>query len=266
MNQSSTPPPGQPDGEPGSDSFVGAESADRSVALPAGGASGEDVGLGGVGPVGGPEQNLPPVEPPSASFLMQLFFIPLLIVTILISVWLSLNWLAHRGTRPSDLVEEIEKVDLFSWQRAHTLAEILNNSRRHADVRRNEKLAQRLADVLSRECALTIDSLSERERDERLQLRVYLSTALSLFETDVGLAELIRATESDQPVYVRTAAIEALAVRLGNVGSTSQHANERLLGTLLEAAVEGRDTAGNRDPRRRCTPLTCRLRPRCVGE
>ncbi len=50
-----------------------------------------------------PDQQLPPVKPPSPAFLMQLFFIPLIIVTIIVMVWLMFSWLAHMGTKPEQL-------------------------------------------------------------------------------------------------------------------------------------------------------------------
>jgi hypothetical protein len=40
---------------------------------------------------------LPPVEAPSAGFLLQLFFIPMVIVTIIVSIWAMFSWLVHLG-------------------------------------------------------------------------------------------------------------------------------------------------------------------------
>ena len=54
-----------------------------------------------------PEDNLPPVQPPSAGFLMQLFVIPMVIVVVIVMVSLMFNWLAHMGTRPEQLVQEL---------------------------------------------------------------------------------------------------------------------------------------------------------------
>ena len=40
---------------------------------------------------------LPPVTPPTATFLIQLFLIPLLIVSIIVVLWLLFSWVAHMG-------------------------------------------------------------------------------------------------------------------------------------------------------------------------
>ena len=44
--------------------------------------------------------DLPPVEPPSAGFLVQLFLVPALIVGIIVCVWLAFHWLAQLGNDP----------------------------------------------------------------------------------------------------------------------------------------------------------------------
>ena len=39
-----------------------------------------------------PDDSLPPVEPPSAAFLVQLFLVPGIIVAIIVCVWLAFHW------------------------------------------------------------------------------------------------------------------------------------------------------------------------------
>ena len=51
-----------------------------------------------------PDDSLPPVEPPSAAFLVQLFLVPGIIVAIIVCVWLSFHWLAHLGNDPQAYV------------------------------------------------------------------------------------------------------------------------------------------------------------------
>src|SRR5690242_6222897 len=41
------------------------------------------------------EELLPPVEQPSARFIVQLFVVPALIVVLIVGVWLSFNWLVR---------------------------------------------------------------------------------------------------------------------------------------------------------------------------
>ena len=56
-----------------------------------------------------PNDALPPVEPPSAGFIVQLFVIPAVIVAIIIIVWATFNWLAHMGSDPRAHVEALKR-------------------------------------------------------------------------------------------------------------------------------------------------------------
>ncbi|MGC4002477.1 MAG: hypothetical protein QM811_04775 [Pirellulales bacterium] len=47
-----------------------------------------------------PDKNLPPVEAPTVGFLMKLFFIPGIIVSVIVGVWMLFTWLAHMGSDP----------------------------------------------------------------------------------------------------------------------------------------------------------------------
>lgn len=176
-----------------------------------------------------PEASLPPVQAPTAGFLMQLFLIPLVIVSILVSVWLGLNWLAHMGTRPAELVDQLEDLDLHSWQQAHTLAEMLGG-RQYSEVRQNRELAQRLALILTEQCEAASD------QPEQIQLRIYLCTALSRFEVPDGIPALIAATDARQPVVVRQAAIEAIAMLANQLGTETLVRHDGLITALFSAS------------------------------
>ena len=52
---------------------------------------------------------LPPVQPPTSGFLLQLFFIPMVIVLIIVVVWMLFSWLAHKGATPRELVKELSR-------------------------------------------------------------------------------------------------------------------------------------------------------------
>ncbi|MCA9152003.1 MAG: HEAT repeat domain-containing protein [Planctomycetales bacterium] len=156
-----------------------------------------------------PEDNLPPVQPPSASFLMQLFVVPLVIVVAIVMVSLMFNWLAHMGTKPEDLVTQLNKVNPGSWQKALTVANLLTDHK-HEDLRRDPKLAEKVAELLEKE-------LEQGSADpERVKLRVYLTLALGLFEVENGRETLIKAaTQQKTPVdvEVRKTALETFARR-----------------------------------------------------
>jgi hypothetical protein len=52
------------------------------------------------------DDSLPPVEPPNAAFLVQLFLVPGVIVAIIVGVWLAFHWLAHLGSDPQAYVKD----------------------------------------------------------------------------------------------------------------------------------------------------------------
>ena len=86
-----------------------------------------DTASGGMKPPASPDDQLPPVQPPSAGFILQLFFIPLVIVSIIVSVWLLFTWLASAGNDPQDLVRDLKKLNDARWQKAVSLADLLRN-------------------------------------------------------------------------------------------------------------------------------------------
>ena len=69
-----------------------------------------------------PDDSLPPVEPPSAAFLVQLFLVPALIVGIIVFVWLAFHWLAQLGNDPEGYVRALKRPSEGRWQAALNLA------------------------------------------------------------------------------------------------------------------------------------------------
>jgi hypothetical protein len=185
------------------------------------------------------QDNLPPVQPPSARFLMQLFVVPLVIVVVIVMVCLMFNWLAHLGSPPQDLVRDLSKLNAGSWQKALTIANMLTD-RRSSALRQDREMAGRLAEILSQE--LDAGDVSP----ERIKLRVYLCMALGVFEVDEGLFELMDAARLQRDrseIEVRKSAIEALA-RRADLSPQRQHQfaeNDELLTVLKDAAAPRSD-------------------------
>ncbi|MCA9211642.1 MAG: HEAT repeat domain-containing protein [Planctomycetales bacterium] len=189
-----------------------------------------------VGPA--PTQNadelLPPVKPPSAGFLMQLFFIPMIIVSVIVCLVLLFNWLSQRSTKPEDLVKRLRSGNAASWQTALDVANLLTDNRRK-ELRKSPELAAEVARMLDDQ--LEAGKLGDRDID----LRFYLCLALGTFEIEDGFDSLVKAakTERDRSeVRVRTAAIEAVARRI-NVQEKNRAAiadNQDLLGALVDAS------------------------------
>lgn len=150
---------------------------------------------------------LPPVEPPSAGFIVQLFVIPGIIVFIIVMIWLLFNWLAQKGNDPATFVRELSKNNANRWQAAVNLADALRQTRAEGpeSLKNNQQLATQVADVLAGE--IKSGSL---EKDS-LELRLFLCRALGEFRVNVGLSVLLKAAETRRDAKEDPVRYEALA-------------------------------------------------------
>ena len=159
-----------------------------------------------------PDQLLPPVEPPSAGFLVQLFLVPGLIVAIIVGVWLTFHWLAHLGQDPQAYVRTLRRDNEGRWQAALNLANDLRGPGGGA-LKADPTLAVELGRIL------TDESKSGRTGEQSQMLRVYLCRALGEFTISEALPPLLeRAKDTTQPEVAR-AAIEAIAVLATNLSA-----------------------------------------------
>jgi HEAT repeat protein len=180
---------------------------------------------------------LPPIEAPSAGFLLQLFVIPMVIVTIIVLVWMMFSWLAHMGSNPQQLVMDLKRLNEASWQKALTLADLLRNSE-YEYLKRDPEIASELGSIL--EGQLEADEGS----DESIKLRMFLSRALGEFHVDDVLPILLMAAEHEsriEDIDVRRTAVEAIAVYANNNGAESLRSNERVLKVLQATSRERSD-------------------------
>lgn len=158
------------------------------------------------------DELLPPVEPPSAGFIVQLFVVPAVIVLLIVAVWLTVSWLVHR-TRPMDLIQGLEGAGVARWQRASELADILRNER-FAEFKRNHAAAAKLAGILEREidAADAVGGMNP----ESVMLRFFLCRALGEFQVDDGIDVLLLAAQTNRDPaeqLVRRGAVQAIAMR-----------------------------------------------------
>ena len=196
-----------------------------------------------------PDEALPPVKAPSAGFLLQLFLIPMIIVTIIVMICLLFNWLAHMGSDPRDLARGLRgRLNEASWQKAFTLTNLLRDPK-HAYLKKDAELAGQLAEVLEEE--LEAGKLDK----SRLRLRIFLSRALGEFQVERPLPTLLRAARlqrDEQEIQVRLAALEAIAVLADNLRKGDVEAaialqkNTELMTTLIEATRERQGGAEQR--------------------
>ena len=188
-------------------------------------------------PLTEPQNPLPPVEPPSASFLLQLFVIPMVIVTIIVMVWLMLNWLAHMGSNPQHLVRDLHKLNDASWQKALTLADLLRNPD-YDHLKSDPEMADELAAILTQQ----LDSGSNDEKP--IRLRMFLCRALGEFRTPTALPPLLAAAAHERDlrdIDVRRAALEAIAVFATHSDQSELPHREQVMDVLRAASRERAD-------------------------
>jgi HEAT repeat protein len=181
--------------------------------------------------------DLPPVQPPSAGFLVQLFLIPGIIVAIIVVVWMLFVWLATPDSDPQKYVEGIGRNTDDAWQKAEYLAEMLRNDRGN-QLKGDAQLAGKLAELLN-------ESIDAGLMDDRsINLRVYLSSALGQFNTPEGLPALLKAASTSREpseLPVRRSALDAIGMLVANLQSAGDQTaelpdREKLFSTLFDAS------------------------------
>jgi hypothetical protein len=192
-----------------------------------------------------PNDYLPPVQPPTAGFIMQLFFIPMIIVAIIVTVWLLFSWLAHMGSRPEELVKDLERLNDATWQKALTLAQMLRDPQ-NGSLRHNGELARRLASVLHAQ----LDA-GQTDKDH-IWFRMYLCRALGEFHVPDGLGALLRAADEERvadELDVRRAALQGIGILVDHVGPRTLQENDELLPVLTRAVQDRSDSPEQGDSR-----------------
>ncbi|MDR3634983.1 MAG: HEAT repeat domain-containing protein [Isosphaeraceae bacterium] len=151
--------------------------------------------------------DLPPVEAPSAGFIVQLFVIPAIVVFVVILVWLLFGKLAG-GERDAMSYVEMLRSPNANWRAAHELASLIQNDPKLSN---DPRLLGELTDLLSHDL----------DREDNPELTKFVALSLGAFQTlDAELsggrkvdplAALARALEPKQPLPVRIAAAMSLA-------------------------------------------------------
>ena len=159
---------------------------------------------------------MPPVEPPSAGFIIQLFLIPALIVAAVIGVWALFGKLAASETDWQQLVAELGSGNEHRrWRSALTLAQILRNEEL-AGPTADTKLADNpeVARALSQLLKESLDSKSNLEDD--ITHQEFLARTLgSIHVDDVTLPVLGTALSADYETEVRKSALMSVAMIAG---------------------------------------------------
>lgn len=180
--------------------------------------------------------SLPPVEPPSAGFILQLFVIPGLIVAVIIGIWWLFGKMASGEQDWQSLVIELQHPNpQRRWRGAHGLAQILRADQDRKDGQRlaeNGEIAKALADTLSSELK------QGSTEDDDLKYQAFLARTLGMFNLpDAVLPVLRTATQANNDREVRKNALAAIATigsRLDEKGTAIE--SPPLIDDLVEAS------------------------------
>jgi len=164
-----------------------------------------------------PLPDLPPVEAPSAGFVVQLFVIPAVVVAVVILVWLLFGKLAGGERDPAEYVRRLRQAS-GDWRSAFELASLIQNDARLAS---DPRLLGELTDLLSAELKTT----------ENTELKVYLIKTIGAFQTlDATLADN-RKVDPIEPLILALEPGHESAIRMEAAASLAKHA-ARLDGKL----------------------------------
>jgi len=155
--------------------------------------------------------DLPPVKPPSITFIFQLFVVPALIVAAVVAVWVLFGRIAVGDQDWQSLVADLNSPNAHIRYRAmNGLAQVLDSDRRLGPdgkhLSQNTQIATALSDSLTQR--LTSGSVSE----ETLSDQVYLSRALGQLDVpEASLPPLARALDPSFDIEVRKGAVTSVA-------------------------------------------------------
>ena len=193
-------------------------------------------------PAGSLPEELPPVQPPSAGYIIQLFLIPALIVAAVIGVWALFGKLADSETDWHQLVAELGSAnENRRWRAALGLAQVLRNQQIAPDTNgvllaRQPEVAVALSDLLQE----SMDSKSTAVEDVRHQ--EFLARTLGSLEADdIVLPALARALAPHGHLELQ----DSNAIRKSSLMSLAMIAGRHF---EAQAQTDGQKGAGDEVP------------------
>lgn len=183
--------------------------------------------------------DLPPVEPPSAGFIVQLFVVPALIVLAVVGVWALFGTIASSEQNWQELVKELRSGNEHRrWRAALGLAQMLKGDEERGDaalgLARDSKVCEELTSLLKEELARPSASKDE------LKHQAFLARTLGFLDRpDIVLPALVDAAKPSRDVDVRRNALASIALVLGRSNERGESAaDEPLVDALMAVADE----------------------------
>jgi len=188
-----------------------------------------------------PQEELPPVEPPSAGFIVQLFVVPGLIVLVIVGVWVLFGKLAAGEQDWRKLVTEIRSDNPLRRGRAMVgLAQLIkadqSRGEQSQDLAHNKEIATSIAQILNTQ----LDQPSPSKED--LVYQVYLTKTLGwLYVPDVTLSALRNAVQSQHDLEIRSSALASIISLLGHFWELDESITDPDLQSDLIATSQDQD-------------------------
>ena len=160
----------------------------------------------------GRPEDLPPVQPPSAGYIIQLFLIPALIVAAVVAVWALFGKLADSETDWRQMVAELGSSNEHRrWRAALGLAQLLRNSEL-APVEGEVQLAEQPIVVQGLTDLLKESLQSKSANDQDIRHQEFLARTLgSLNDDEKVLPALALAMSNEFDPDVRKSAMMSVA-------------------------------------------------------
>ncbi|MEW4487487.1 HEAT repeat domain-containing protein [Thalassoglobus sp. JC818] len=182
---------------------------------------------------------LPPVEPPSAGMIIQLFLIPAVIVAVIVGVYTIFGTLASQELDWRQLVMDVKSENPHvRWRGALGLAQMLDADKQRGEESQNldanPEIAEALAELYSK-----LSSPSSPTDEEEKQIE-FLSKALGRMNVqDVILPVFREGVSSDRDVIVRKHSLIGIAMLAGSVQESGAKMNDpELVAELVEISRE----------------------------
>lgn len=186
-----------------------------------------------------PPEDLPPVEPPSAGFIIQLFLIPALIVMAVVGVWALFGRIAGGEPDWRSLMAELKSGNEHRrWRAALGLAQVLKGDQEKGDqgqgLARNPQVGQELSALLKEQMA------KPSAKADDLKQQAFLARTLGFMDVpEVVLPTLSEATQPTYDVDVRRNALASIALVLGRANERDEHpADADLIDRLITSTQD----------------------------
>ena len=183
--------------------------------------------------------DLPPVQPPSAGFIVQLFVFPALIVMAVVAIWWMFGLIAVGEQDWRKLLQDLQSQNLHVRNRAmYGLAQVLDQDSRRGDqgqnLRANREIAQGLADQL------VIELKKNSTSREGVAIQEYLTRALGMMDSlDAIVPGLQMALEPQRDDDIRKSALVSLSFVAGRARERGRPlADPAIIGSLIQQSQD----------------------------